>query len=60
MVGLTAWFDRPPILFVITAVALIVINILSCRWLQRQWDAWIATSGKRVEAKLEQLRKRVV
>jgi hypothetical protein len=43
-----------------SAVALIVINIVSCRWLQRYWDAWIATSGKRVEAKLEQLRKVVV
>ena len=56
VVGLTAWFERPAILFVITAIALLVINVACCRWLQRHWDTWIADNGKRVETKLEKMR----
>jgi uncharacterized membrane protein (Fun14 family) len=56
VVGLTAWFEHPLTLFVIIAVALIVINIACCRWLQRHWAAWIADKGSRVEAKLGKMR----
>src|SRR5262245_14634994 len=54
---LTAVFERPSTLFVITAVALTVINVASCRWLQHHWAAWIADNGARVEAKLEAMRQ---
>jgi hypothetical protein len=43
VVGLTAWFERPQIPFVIAAVALIATNVACCRWLQRHWDCWIAS-----------------
>jgi uncharacterized membrane protein (Fun14 family) len=56
VVGLTAWFEHPLMLFLITGVALIVINVASCRWLQRHWDSWIAGNGERIEAKLEKMR----
>ena len=57
MVGLTAWFERPLILFVITAIALAVINIACCRWVQRYWESWIAGNGERIEAKLGNMRR---
>jgi uncharacterized membrane protein (Fun14 family) len=57
VVGLTAWFERPLVLFAITAVALIVLNVACCRWLQRHWDTWIEGNGKRIEAKLDKMRK---
>jgi hypothetical protein len=57
VVGLTAWFERPQILVVVTAVALIVINVACCRWLQRHWDGWIAGNCKRIDAKLEKMCK---
>jgi hypothetical protein len=57
VIGLTAWFERPLILFVITAVALVVINIACCNWLQRHWEAWIAGNGKRIEQKLDMMRR---
>ena len=56
VVALTAWFERPLVLFLITAVALVVINVACCRWVQRHWDGWIAGNGKRVEAKLQTMR----
>lgn len=56
VVGLTAWFERPLILFVITAIALIVINVACCRWLQSH-ESWISGNGERVEAKLDKMRK---
>ena len=58
VIVLTAWFEHPPILFAITAVALVVINIACCRWLQRHWESWTtAGTGNRVEAKLEKMRQ---
>jgi len=57
VVGLTAWVEHPLVLFLFTAVALLVINVASCRWLQRHWDAWIAGNGARIEAKLEKMRQ---
>lgn len=57
VIGLTAWFERPSILFAITAAALIIINVACCRWLQRHWEGWIANDGQRIEAKLAKMRK---
>jgi hypothetical protein len=57
VVGLTAWFEHPLILFLITALALIEINFASCGWLEHHWDGWIAGSGKRIEAKLARMRE---
>lgn len=56
VVVLTAWFERPLVLFLITAVALVVINVACCRWVQRHWDTWIAGNGSRIEAKLQTMR----
>ena len=56
VVVLTAWFEHPLLLFSITAVALVVINVVCCRWVQRHWENWAAGSGSRVEEKLETMR----
>ena len=57
VIVLTAWFERPFILFVVTAVGLVVLNVACCEWLQRHWESWVAGSGKRVEAKLQKMRE---
>jgi hypothetical protein len=57
VIGLTAWFEHPLILFLITALALIEINFACCGWLEHHWDGWIACSGKRIEAKLARMRE---
>jgi hypothetical protein len=57
VIGLTAWFERPLILFAVTAVGLTVLNIACCNWLQHHWDAWIAGNGRRVEEKIAKMRR---
>ena len=56
VIVLTAWVEHPLILFVITAVGLVGINVCSCNWVQRHWEAWIAGKGRGAEAKLEKMR----
>ena len=36
---------------------LTLINGACCRWVERQWDAWIAGNAKRMEATLAKRRK---
>jgi hypothetical protein len=57
VVALTAWFERPLILGVVVAIALFVINVACCRWLQHHWEAWIAGNGKKIEERLDKMRK---
>ena len=44
------------IVWIVAAVVLSMINIWACSWLDRQWDVWIAGSGKRLEKKLQKMR----
>lgn len=57
VIVLTAWFEHPLVLFVVVAIALLVLNIACCRWLQHHWEAWIAGNGRRIETKLAKMRK---
>jgi hypothetical protein len=57
VVALTAWFENPPILFVVVAIALMVLNVACCRWVQAHWESWIAGNGGRTEAKLDKMRR---
>lgn len=56
VIALTAWLERPLIVFVITAVGLLVLNIACCNWLQRHWESWIAGNGQRIDERLQKLR----
>jgi hypothetical protein len=53
---LAAWLN-PLLVFIVAAVVLTVINLVCCNWIDRDWDGWMARYGKRVEKKLEKMRK---
>ena len=44
-------------MFAVAAVVLTLINGACCRWVERQWDAWIAGNAKRMETALAKRRK---
>ena len=54
--ALAAWLPAL-IVFAVAAVVLTLINGACCRWVERQWDAWIAGNAKRMEATLAKRRK---
>ena len=54
--ALAAWLPAL-IVFAVAAVVLTLINGARCRWVERQWDAWIAGNAKRMEATLAKRRK---
>jgi hypothetical protein len=53
---LAAWLSAL-IMFAVAAVALTPINGACRRWVERQWDAWIAGNTKRIEVTLAKQRK---
>jgi hypothetical protein len=55
IVAAAAWLNAL-IVAVVAAVVLSIINIFCCTWLNREWAAWAAGSGKRVEARIQKLR----
>ena len=48
---------NPLIVFLAAAVLLVLLNIACCNWIERQWAAFIAGNAKRLEAKLDKMRK---
>ena len=53
---LAAWLN-PLIVLVVAAAVLTFINLGCCNWIDRHWDGWMARYGKRIEKKLEKMRK---
>ena len=53
---LAAWLN-PLIVFAAAAGLLTLLNIACCNWIQRRWESWIAGNAKRLEARLEKMRK---
>ena len=37
-------------------LAVIVVVIACCRWVDRRWDAWFSGKGRRIETRLEGMR----
>ena len=37
-------------------VAVIVLVIACCRWVDRRWDVWLSGKGRRIETRLEGMR----
>jgi hypothetical protein len=44
----------PVYCFAVLAVVLLVIAC--CRWLDRRWDDWLGGNGRRIETRLERMR----
>lgn len=61
MVGVTVtvlaiWVVNPLIMFAVTAALLVPLNVACCTWIMREWDAWIAGKGARIESRLQRMR----
>jgi hypothetical protein len=52
---LTAAF-RPVPVYCGAVIAVILIVLACCRWVDRRWDDWFAGNGKRIETRLETMR----
>jgi hypothetical protein len=72
IVGAVAFFDgvcigapiallaatlRPLLVYAVATVAVILLVIACCAWIDRRWDDWFSGNGKRVEARLEGMRR---
>jgi hypothetical protein len=56
IVILAAWL-RPWVVSIVAAVVLTIINTALCTWVDRWWDLFVAGPGKKIEARLEKMRR---
>ena len=45
-----------PLVFVLTTVAVVLLVIGCCSWIDRRWDDWFSGNGTRIETRLETMR----
>jgi len=56
-IALLAATFRPSVVYVAATIAVVVLVIGCCRWVDRRWDDWFAASGTRLEGRLEAMRR---
>jgi hypothetical protein len=56
-IALLAASFRPLVVCGVATVLIILIVIACCSWVDRRWDEWFSGHGKRIEARLEGMRK---
>jgi hypothetical protein len=47
---------RPSVVYVAATIAVAVVVIGCCRWIDRHWDDWFSGNGARIERRLETMR----
>ena len=47
---------RPVVVYAVATVAVTLIVIACCSWVDRRWDDWFCGQGTRIEARLESMR----
>jgi hypothetical protein len=47
---------RPSLVYVVATIAVILLVIGCCSWVDRRWDDWFSGNGKRIEGRLEAMR----
>lgn len=47
---------RPVPVYCGAMIAVIVLVVASCRWLDRRWELWFTGNGRRIETRLETMR----
>ena len=55
-IALLAASFRPSLVYAGATVAVALLVIGSCRWLDRHWDDWFSGNGARIEHRLESMR----
>ena len=48
---------RPVPVYCVAVIAVALVVIACCRWLEGRWDEWLAGKGSRVKARLESMRE---
>ena len=55
-IALLATSFRPLPVFVCAAIAVSLLSLACCNWVNRQWDDWSSGNGTRMEKRLETMR----
>ena len=55
-IALLAATSRPVPVYCSAVIAVILLVIACCRWVDRRWDEWFSGKGKRIETRLEGMR----
>ena len=55
-IALLAATSRPVPVYCSAVIAVIVLVIACCRWVDRRWDDWFSGKGRRIETRLEGMR----
>ena len=48
---------RPLVVYPVAVVAVILLVIACCTWVDRRWDEWFSGHGKKIETRLESMRE---
>ena len=56
-IALLAASFRPLFVYAAATVVVVLLVIACCSWVDRRWDDWFSGNGKRIEARLEGMRK---
>jgi len=56
-IALLAASFRPLVVYAAATVVVILLVIACCSWVDRRWDDWFSGNGKRIETRLEGMRK---
>ena len=56
-VALLAAACRPLVVFAVGAVAVSLLAIACCTWLERRWEDWFSGNGNKLEKRLERMRE---
>ena len=56
-IALLATSFRPLVVYAVATVVVILLVIACCSWVDRRWDEWFSGNGRRIEARLDGMRK---
>jgi hypothetical protein len=56
-IGFLAASLRPLLVYAVATVVVILIVIACCSWPDRRWEDWFSGNGKRIEGRLEGMRR---
>ncbi len=55
-IALLAASFKPLIVFIVATIAVIVLAIACCRWVDSRWEEWFSSNASRIEPRLERMR----
>jgi hypothetical protein len=55
-IALLAASFRPPLVFAVATLSVVLLVVACCNWVDRRWDDWFSGNGSRLEARFEAMR----